>query len=957
SSLRTTGIALMLAISVALPATVFTWSNTGIWITVQEYFEDNTYQVRIGHSFMATPDTNLLYISYLNEFREDQAEALEYAKTFPFVERVDFVPTTIGLLSAIENQSTVPSNPNYWMWNTVYAMGFKDCRVIVVNNELLGRWSNEFEFQGDFSLRPGEVLVSEDFVKYTKQVHGLDIIVGSSISVNICRNPDYHYYGTLTPEYWNQHTERNVTVAGIYRIKSLRSLISEVFPSLTRINWDPFAGGESVLGIADSVMFHEDSFTDIEMEELYEYGIFYPAGLIRGDTDKLMELGPEKIADNFQGFMEQVISSVPDTQIYGTQNINDLQQYIDNFITSRGLIILSFPVLFMSVMLTVYISDLSIQKRRENVRIVRSKGASYNQVLSSMMWEAMILTGTGIIAGILLSLILSPMMGSAIGLLVFNTELFIQYIEHLRPSLVGIIIGGFIAMYLPGGYLLQIARKLDVSEIGIQKNLESDDIAESPSIRKPGLLLFIIIAGMLILPFTFEPSGIFVYLEIIIVTLLLFAATYFGSFVMRKVTSSISGISVLVMGEKQAYVRQSLKRRKGQFLPLFIILTLTLTMSIMTLIQVASFESTVESELEFSIGADIRIETKNIPLSYNQTLYRYSGVRVVTSVVETTGQIATSTFFVEGINPLDYLKVGIFRNDCFVNGTPESVMQTLANTEQGIVISEYYSEQWNKTVGDSVYLQMDGANSTVYGNLRIVGIARSAPGFGLASTEDMPAESFAAQFGFQAAQGGFVLVNQDFLIERTGIQTPDMFLIDMAWWAQDEHIIASLDALPNFEVYTSSTFDYSEAHNVFLFLTAFNGVSSVIILISISLGLASIGFFLSSDISDRNREYAILRALGASKDQVVSLAFGEFSGIVLSSAGIGLVLGALFGYTFSLVAIGVAPFATVFPVQLSFPIISIEVVFLVELLVMILSCYAPARKVGSVEPAAVLRNL
>ncbi|MFW9977182.1 MAG: FtsX-like permease family protein [Candidatus Thorarchaeota archaeon] len=957
NSLRTAGIALMLAVGVTLPSTVFTWSSTGIWLTTRDYFANNIYQMRIGHSAIPQDTMTPTQIAYLNTYRDEQVAAMRLARSYSIIERVDFVPTTLGLVNSIDGERYLPMLSYYTMYGQNYRDGIKDCRVIVVNSSLLDLWGPEFLCDGTFNVAKDEIVVSEGLIEYTKDVYGADITIGSRISLDVFRHPNYQHYGSGYPWGWSHQNENNLTVVGIYNAKSLRSLISEVFPAIMRKNWDPLGLAEPVLGLDDCILLSEEHFADEDIVEMETYGFYWPGALVRGSFDNLIELGAENIQDTLLDMKLQIEEQVQNTPFDGIQRLDELQSFVDNFIQSRNLVVLTFPVLIMSMMLSITISDLSIQRRKNDVRTVRAKGASYNQILSSLMWEAMILTFLGIITGLVLSVFLSPLMGSSIDLFVMDTDAFTEYLVNTKISLAGIFVGVLIAFYLPCAYLLQIARKIDVSEIGQQRSLENDDIVESTSFRTPSLALLLVMVGLFLMSVLVEPSGAFVYVEILIVTVLLFAGAYFGSSVMRRITTMASSLLLLIIGEKQLYVRQSFRKRKGQFVPLFLILTLTMTVSAMSLIQLSSFNATLDNELRFSIGADLRIECWPKELEFNETLYKYPGVVCVAPVVETIGSVASSTFFIEGVRPHEYLQVGIFREDCFVGATPEEVLDTLNQNSQGIVISEYYAKMWNKTIGSNVFVSMQGSVGDTSANFVVVGICKSAPGFGLASTEENPRDSFASQFGFQAEQGGFALVNLDFLVERTKINTTELFLVDTACWAQEDEIIQNVEADINTKVYDPDDFEYRQVHNINLFLSAFTGVSSVIILVSTTMGLASIGFFLSSDIAEREDEYAVLRAVGASKGQVFSIVFGEFAATVLAAAGISLVLGIAFGYTMSLLTVGVAPFASAFPAQLTFPSLLIGISFGLDISVMIISCYLPAKRAGTVDPAVVLRNL
>ncbi|MHA2426107.1 MAG: ABC transporter permease, partial [Candidatus Thorarchaeota archaeon] len=807
NSVMTAGIIIMLAFGVALPSTVFTWSSTGIAIEVRDYFEENTYQLRIGYAFQAVPTQNLLDISYMNGYRENQIEAMQMAASYPFVERTDLVPSTIGLVFDIDGTTTVPSDTSYWMWDQNYRDGFKDCRAIVTDNELLQRWEREFEYQGKFNVSSGEVLVSEQFIEYTRQVHGIIIDIGSNISLGMVRHVDYHYYGTISPEMWYQNFEESLRVVGIYKLKSVRSLIGEVFPSLSRRNWDPLGLAEPVLGIDDSVIVSKDEFSEYDYWELSTYSMWHPAGLVRGSPEALVGMGAENIETIMLEMSEHIQSEVRHAPVFGVQNLNELQITIDNFILSRGLAVLSFPILMMSVLLTVFVSELSIQNKKSDLRAIRAKGASYSQVTSTLLWEASLITLGGLVIGVLLSIFLSPMMGASSDLFVIDLSVYADYLYNARISEFGVLISCIIAVYLPFTFMVQITRSIDVLEIGQIDKANIDDSVESSSTRRTVFLFLASILALILIPSLYTPAGIIAYAEILLVTLLLFVASVTGSRLMRGAVSRVASMGAFVLGERQLYVTKSLRKRKGQFLPIFLLLTLTLSVTSMTLIQLSSFQTTLDNELSFAIGADLRVECLPKSVNFTEELKQFPGVIEATPVIESLGRVASFTFFLEGIRALDYSQVCSFRSDCFVNGSAESVLASLNSTPNGIVISEYMMNQLNVSIGESIYVTADTSNGTTMIGTEIVGVMRSAPGFGIAATEELQAASLASQIGFQSAQSGFALVNQDFLISRTHIETAGLFFVDTTCWSDNEGVKFGLEREIDTHVYTLDSLD------------------------------------------------------------------------------------------------------------------------------------------------------
>jgi ABC-type antimicrobial peptide transport system permease subunit len=553
---------------------------------------------------------------------------------------------------------------------------------------------------------------------------------------------------------------------------------------------------------------------------------------------------------------------------------------------------------------------------------------------------------------------MAPLIGSTVGLFLFDWSLYTLFFTNLSIPPLALLIAATIAMYLPAAYLLHVARRIDVSEVGQPTSGLPSEGVEMSSIWRYALGLGVVLSLLAAMPAVVFPSGPLAVAEVLVASLLLFAASYLGSRTMRLVTAKLSGETTFLLGEKSLYLSQSLRKRKGQFIPLLVILTLTMTTTTMMIIQSSSFEATMENELQYSIGADMRVEVNGFPLDFENTLLGYPGVLNATPVMETWAQVGEYSFYFEGIKALEYLDIGIFSTDSFVSGTPATVLTALANTSNGVVISESYSELWNRTVGDEMNIFYGTVNGSRLGTFEIVGIMRSAPGFGVAATQELRTASFASQFGFQVGRGGFGLVNLDYLQAFGYVETADLFLVDTVEFANLDYLMEDLEELAGVDVFTPDTFDVaSESFPIKLFLSGIQGLTLITFMLCLAMGLSAIALFLGSAVVEREPEYAIFRAIGGTKRQVITMVFGEFAGIVVAAIAISFILGVIFGYTMSILTFGISPFSPVLAEILALPFSVMLATLGLEGVFLLASCYLPASRAGSVDPASALRNL
>ncbi|MFW9834904.1 MAG: FtsX-like permease family protein [Candidatus Thorarchaeota archaeon] len=944
NKVRNIGIALILAISIAIPMTIFAWTTTGTRLAVEDYFDQNSYQFSIQNEAG--------FYDYSHLFA-----AQELIMSSPYAEYAHITPSTVGIFRM---DGTTPEWEAYYIGTQNYAQGIKDCRVLIVDNEILSVWSNEMEFTGNTTLSPGEVIVSQRFIELTEEMFdrtlnvSLNLDIGSEISLDVLRT----YYSPSTgrpfdPLELHRQIVRNLTIAGIYSIVK-PSVVVQSIPSITRTNYDPLGAPTSVLGISDSVLMLPEELGAESVEMITNFGFFSPIEFVRGSVNGLAKAGVTNAAEHLLNLKTQIEESDEILSVIGLDNIDRLQTHITTYLQSQVLIILAFPIMIMSLMLTIFTSETSVSQRKGEISAIRAKGASFNQVFSAFIWESLILSIAGFLAGILLTVFTSPLMGSSTGLLSFDPTRYAEFVAKMTIPLQALALSAVIALFLPAAYLLHVARRIDVAEIGQPTTRMTYEIPEETNIWLYAIGLGGTLGILLIVPVFFNPAGQTAFIEILVATGILFLSSYLGSRAMRLVTANASEKTGRLLGEKKLYLTQSLRRRKGQFIPLLVILTLTLTTTTMMLIQTASFQDTLQNEAIYALGCDVRIEAPEHNLDWVNTLEGFGGVENATPVIESLSYIETEAFYLEGLNADVYKMIGNFKSTSFVSGTPNEVLTALDNTANGIIISEYYSEDWNVTTGDSLTIRVGGTTPTEF---EIVGIMKSAPGFGMASSQDLDGIPFGAYFDFQPGRGGFALVNLDYLSTAASLNSTRVFFVGTTSLEDASALIDFVSAIPYAVVYTADTIEFSSDSVTGLFLSGIEGLTMIAFIMCAAMGIASIALFLSSAVIEREPEYALFRAIGGTKRQVVSLVFGEFAGSVLAAVLISLALGVIFGYTMTLLTFGISSVWPILPKILTYPLMVMVFTVALECGAMVAACYFPARSAGGTNPAEVLRNM
>ncbi|MHA2115283.1 MAG: FtsX-like permease family protein [Candidatus Thorarchaeota archaeon] len=946
SSLRThrvrnIGIAVILAITVAIPTTVFAWTNTGTRLAVEDFLNNNPYQLSV---IDPGEDRNF----------DDLLEIEEWMVASPFIEYAHMTPSTVGILR-IPNVTV--EWDEYRPTDAVAPNGIKDTRVIVMTPEIIEDWYTELVWTGNHTIGVNQTLVSQTFIDTAEEVNGHRIEIGDEISIDLLRNyyvPDPRI--PFDPLPLDRLILRNLTVAGVYDVVTW-SVLSQSYPSVIRPDWQS-DGTESVMGLQDSILILEETLDEETVEKIVANPFFSPVEFFHGSASGLIAAGPGSAAFNLLSLKTQIQERNNILDIVGSEFLDDLQIHISTFFSGQVLIILAIPIMIMSLMLTLFTSETSVAEKRGEVSALRAKGASFNQIFSAFIYESLILTIIGFVSGILLATVMAPLMGSSNGLLSFDSVLYDLYLTKLLIPTNSIGLAAAIALFLPAAYLVHVARRIDVTEIGQPTTRMTYEVPEEVNIWYYVVALGGTLSILLLMPVLINPVGQVALIQILMGAMLLFAASYLGSRAMRLVTASASEKVGGLMGEKKLYMTQSLRRRKGQFIPLLVILTMTLTTTSMMLIQTASFQDTLENEATYALGVDLRIEVYDEPLNWTDTLSSYSGVEAVTPVLELLSYMEDDGFYLEGLEATTYSEMGIFKETSFVGATYETVLAALQNTPNGIIISRFYATEWNVSIGDSVDISIPTSIDTrMEESFEIVGVMVSAPGFGMASTRDLEGIPFGTYFGFQPGRGGFAFANIDYLSTYTGFDTADLFLVDATSIEEITPLLEFLEDDQWIEFYTPETVEFGSNSVTGLFLAGLEGLTMISFITCAGMGIASIVLFLGSAVLEREPEYALFRAIGGTKRQVNSLVFGEFAGSVMAAVVISLGLGLLFGYSMTLLTFGISSVWPILPRLFTYPLSVMLLTVVVECVVMIAACYFPARRAGNTDPAEVLRNM
>jgi len=935
---RALSLAITLSLGISLFASTMVWGDTGIYVSIYEYLDDNAFQIMVNHE---------------PGFPEDLGMAEAYMSQNQFVEEAHRINSTVGLVWG----TNISDSTQYDMDAPVYSQGIKDCRVVFVDNEFLNKTTSEFTFEGAFKLGVGEIIVSRTFVWYVEHVFETTLQINDTIDVELLTGAVSDPHQTTPLSMLGRMSMTDLKVVGIFDLRRWGSIIERALPSYEngRANWNYTNLRYEVLGLRDSIMMRADS---IPAGSLSANGFFSETMLVRVSADTLAANDPQKVATNL---FELTLRT---DELYritwdGYDKIWELQGVVNTYVATLDLSVLALPIILLALFLSVFAADTFMAPRNVEVGIIRSKGASYSQVSGVFLWESAVIAALSVALGILFSVLFAPLIPSTISFMTFDWEIYLFYLSNTVISANTVVRAIGLTVVPSLLFILYLARKSASTEISLTLAEVAEESTEQSeahgfTIGASIFLLILVVVMMFILP----RHPMLFLLELGLATAAWFFIAFNGSRISRVGLARVSKKLSFVLGQKNLISAGYLKMRKGRIIPLMVVLALTMSSTITFAVQSESLRVDLNHEVSYALGSDLRVDCIIRELNFSYDLEAYDGVNNAMPVMRTWGRVGSDILNIEALDANEYISLGKFDQSSFFGKSPENVLSALGAVPNGIILSAAHAARWNKTIGSSLNLEVSALGTTQIVEFNVTGLIYSAPGFGYASNEYVPYSALGAGFGFSSGSNGFALTNLEFIEDVIDVHEATLFLADLDDNANRTFLLEELGALVGVTPNTPEEFDL-KAHSLqtALFLNTIEGLFSIGFVMSLTLSLFALSISLGSVVRERRKEYAIMRAIGGSQRQVVSMVFTEFTGVVIASLALSLILGAVFAYIMGLLLNVMSPFSRTLAATITFPINFLTVVLFIEILTMIIGAYLPAREAARTDPAVVLRNM
>ena len=414
-----------------------------------------------------------------------------------------------------------------------------------------------------------------------------------------------------------------------------------------------------------------------------------------------------------------------------------------------------------------------------------------------------------------------------------------------------------------------------------------------------------------------------------------------------------------VLGPMGQVAGKSVARRSHQIGAATTVIALTLAFGVSLALFHRTYTDEKQRDAQYVVGADIRVTPAlNTPqtVAFSAQLQR-PGVTSITAVArDTQALVGSEKNTVYGIDVPSFRQTAYLPNSFFVDGsaqqtlnamrdhttkyapgTATAVLDALARTPNGVIISVEQAEKYTIQVGDPVLLRLYNRATQTY------------------STVQAQAVGLFVYFPTSAQDSDFIL-NRDFMTASAGSSTMDSFLLKTSAASQTAPVAAALTAqfqnqLPLRIQTTDTVVKLDQSSLTALNLGGLGRMEQVYTLLVISIGFA---ILLLAMINERRREFGTMRALGATLQHLRRFVVVEALTIGVLSLGIGVLVGSLLARMLVLL-LGVI--FTIPPAGLVWLVGELGVMGGVVCLGMLVSTVLSTRRLASMQVVEALRVL
>lgn len=551
------------------------------------------------------------------------------------------------------------------------------------------------------------------------------------------------------------------------------------------------------------------------------------------------------------------------------------------------LLLLAVPPLAVVAYFLVVTSGMMVEGQRQEIAVLRSRGASLWQIIAIYLLEGVLLAGLALAAGWPLGIGLARAMGAAAG--------FLQFVDRAQPPL---LLPPDFWLYGAAAAALAVVAYVAPAIPAARQSIVSYKQESARKLRRPawarwGLdLLALAAAGYAYYTLLGRPAGAGAAMEPLHILAPALLVAGGGLMALRLLPVMARMVARLAGRRAEAPLYLTLiqfSRSPGSYTPVILLLTLTVGMGLYSATAARTLEQNASDRVRYAGGADLVIEevweyvteelngitvvTEIIPPPWN-VHYGLPGVlhpaavrrQEVTPAIGGKSQRKATLL---ALDPLDFSQVAWFRRD-LADAHLNAYLNLLAADEEAVLVSSDFLRRHKLKGGDRISLTGEGAQEVelvVYGAL---------PYFPTLYPEE----------------GDFFIANLEFIEQGLGL-APYQVWLKLEDGAKVQPII---DALKGQSILTLRADDQRQklirARREPVLNGLLGGMTNGFLVAAV---ITALGFLLYAALSLRARvlQFGVLRAMGLSAGQLIGAVALEQVATMGAGVAIGTGLGGL----------------------------------------------------------------
>jgi putative ABC transport system permease protein len=540
--------------------------------------------------------------------------------------------------------------------------------------------------------------------------------------------------------------------------------------------------------------------------------------------------------------------------------------------------------------------NMVVGQRRNEIAVLRSRGSTVLQLAGMSALESLLLVGVGLAVGSPSGEMIAQLLGKARSFLDFSSETVVH--TQITPSALRFgIIAGLIAV------AAQVLPTLDAAQNTIV-NYKRD---RARSVRQVWWKRFYLDIGLLIPAlygiYLLRKGGVGMPndpfqnpLLLLIPAMAIFAITLFILRILPLMMSAVAWLTGQTRSVGILMAARTLARTSGGYAAPLILLSMTLSLSTFTATMAQTLDHDTFDHTFYQVGSDINIKfipdvgagmakmsqgantnTGNewtlVPISDHLSL---PGVQAAARVVRTTiemstgGNITTMNFI--GIDRADFQQVAFWRRD-FAPQSLGALMNAMAVMPEGVLVSRDLLQSHGLRVGDGLFVNLYEVGEKRQTPFQIVGVFDYFP-------------------TWYPSQGPLIVGSLDYMFDQMGSELPYDVWLKTVPGADYPQVLQAEEAMFRTVLHTIVAPTMVAAEQIKPERQGFFGLLSVGF--SALAIMSVVGFLLYALFSFRQRfiELGMLRAIGLSTTQMLTLLASELAFLFLTGLAAGTGLGA-----------------------------------------------------------------